>query len=427
MEYPYDGGSRPRLAPPPVLLPLTDGSLAVALEVLLHGPLSRTEIARKLDLSPASLSRLSAPLIEAGLLVEADQRNDGRTGRPQRPLDVVAGSRHFVGVKLTGEQVLGVVTDLRANVVAAAERDLPSHEPEDVADVVAALAHGLSAHVPAVAALGVGIGGLVNEHNDVVRAPFLGWARVPLGRMLQDRTGIPAVVDNDLVALTEAEHWFGAGRGLQRFAVLTVGAGVGYGLVVHGRIVLGEDSGVGLVGHWPLDPLGPMCPEGHQGCAQAIIAVPSIVKSVSAALGRPLTYDGCLDLAEAGDPAARRIIDEAGRGLGRLIAAVGNLTVPQLIVLGGEGCRLASVASAAVDQGVRRDRDPLADTLNIRILDSDATQWCRGAAVLAIQAYIRGERASLSLRSRRPYRDRTPHPASSSRAPDAATSPRRRT
>lgn len=382
--------SRGRLVPPAAWPPAADRSLAVALEVLIHGPLSRTEIARRLDLSQASLTRLSAPLINGGLLIEAGQRSDGRAGRPSRPLDVIAGSRHFVGIKLTGTEVLGVVTDLRAKVLASAAGDLRSHEPEQVADDIAALTRELSSKVPAVTAVGIGLGGLVDNDHCVVRAPFLGWSRVPLGQMLEERTGVPTVVDNDLVALTEAEHWFGAGRGLERFAVLTIGAGIGYGVVIHDRLVLNEDSGIGLVGHWPLRSSGPVCPEGHRGCAQALLAVPSIVKSVSSALERPLTYDECMDLAEAGDPAARRIVDDAGRGLGRLVAAVGNLTMPQLVVLSGEGIRLARVAAAALDHGVRKDRDPRAQPLNIYILDSDVSQWCRGAAVLAIQAYVLG-------------------------------------
>jgi len=383
-----------RREPQPVWLPSpADRSLDVALEVLIHGPLSRTEIARRLDLSQASLTRLSVPLLEAGLLVEVEQRNDGRVGRPSRPLDVMAASRYFIGVKLTGERAQAAITDLRANLVASAERALRGHEPDDVADVVAALVLELAAGVPAVTALGVGLGGLVDDHDLVVRAPFLGWTSVPLGRMLQDRTGLPTVVDNDLVALTEAEHWFGAGRGLERFAVLTIGAAVGYGLVMHDRIVLSEDSGVGLVGHWPLHDRGPLCPEGHKGCAQALLAIPSIEQRVSSALGRSMDYDKCLDAAAAGDRAARRVIDEAGRGLGRLVAAVGNLTMPQRIALGGEGVRLARVAAAAVDEGIRRDRDPNANPLDLQLLDGDAAQWCRGAAVLAIQTYLLREPA----------------------------------
>lgn len=373
---------------PSTWLPQADRSRAVALEVLIHGPLSRTEIARRLDLSQPSLTRLSAPLLASGLLVEGDDKSGGRAGRPSRPLDVVPASRHFVGVKLTGEEALGVVTDLRANVVSFASRAIPSHEPAEVADTVAELVVELSAPTPSVTAVGVGLGGLVTEQALVVRAPFLGWSNVPLGAMLRERTGYPTVVDNDLVAFTEAEHWFGAGRGLDRFAVLTIGAGVGYGLVIHGQIVLSADSGIGLVGHWPLQSYGAVCPEGHRGCAQALLAIPSITKAVSAVLDRPLSYDQCLALAEAGDPAARRIIDEAGRGLGRLVAAVGALTVPELIVLGGEGVHLAKVAAQAVAEGIRQDRDSRASALKTHILESDTTHWCRGAAVLAIQTYV---------------------------------------
>lgn len=368
-----------------------DRSRAVALEVLIHGPLSRTEIARRLDLSQPSLTRLSAPLLAAGLLVEGEDQNGGRAGRPSRPLDVVPASRHFIGVKLTGDEALGVVTDLRANMVNFASRRLPAHDPQQVADAVTELIKELSVAVPVVTAVGVGLGGLVTDQSLVVRAPFLGWSNVPLGTMLRERTDYPTVVDNDLVAFTEAEHWFGAGRGLQRFAVLTIGAGVGYGVVIHDRIVLGPDSGIGLVGHWPLQSYGPVCAEGHRGCAQSLLAIPSITKAVSTVLDRPLTYDQCLDLAEAGDPAARRIIDEAGRGLGRLIAAVGALTVPELIVLGGEGVHLANVAADAVEEGIRQERDPRATPLKTHVLEGDTTQWCRGAAVLAIQRYVLSE------------------------------------
>ncbi len=82
--------------------------------MLINGPISRSEIARRLDLSPGSLTRLSTPLLESGLLVEVGERLDGRAGRPSMLLDVIPESRHFIGIKLTGDGVLGVATNLRA-------------------------------------------------------------------------------------------------------------------------------------------------------------------------------------------------------------------------------------------------------------------------------------------------------------------------
>jgi predicted NBD/HSP70 family sugar kinase len=382
-----------RIAPPP-WPPQTGATRAVALEVLINGPLSRSELARRLDLSQGSLTRLSTPLIESGLLFEGDKQPTGRSGPRTRPLDIVAGSRHFVGIKLTGDHVQGIVTDLRADVCASAEAPLDSRTPEVVADAVAKLALDLCEEVPAVTALGVGVGALVRDYTTVASAPFLDWSDVPLGPMLEQRTGLPTVIENDVVAYTESEHWFGAGRGLDRFAVLTIGAGVGYGAVIHDRVLVGDDSGVGLVGHWPLDPLGPICPAGHRGCADSLLAMPAITKSVSAALDRQLAYDECLDLAAGGDPAARRIVDDAGVGLGRLVAAVANLTVPQKIILSGEGVRLARVAADAIQDGLHRDRDPRAGEVSIEINDTGTLQWCRGAAVIAIQTFVLGAHPS---------------------------------
>lgn len=378
----------------PAWTPDAGASLAVALEVLLHGPISRSDIARRLDLSAGSLTRLSAPLIESGLLVELDERSESpRAGRPSRPLDVVADSRHFVGMKLTGTDLRAVVTDLRANVLAETSCELVSQRPEDVARAIADLTTRVSRGRPAPTALGIGIGGLVADHRTVRSAPFLGWEDVALGDMVEDETGLPAVIENDVVAFTEAQHWFGVGRGLDRFAVITLGAGIGYGLVIHGDIVVDDDSGLGLVGHWPLDPFGPVCPAGHRGCARSVLTSTAISQAVSAAVGRTVNYAESLELAAAGDSAAMRVVNDAGRALGRLLAAVANLTAAERIVLGGEGIALTQVAATAIDEGIALDRDPRARALDLVSTPGDDSQWCRGAAVIAIQRFVLGKRS----------------------------------
>ena len=373
--------------------PSNGASRSVALEVLLNGPLSRSDIARKLELSAGSLTRLSTPLIESGLLIEVEEKMDGRAGRPSKPLDIVPASQHFIGIKLTGTDVVAVLTDLRANVIIEHSATLTSRSPEDVIAELAEVVRILSAAAPSVTAIGVGIGALVADHAIVRSAPFLEWSEVPLGPMLEAATGIPTVIENDVVAFTEAEHWFGAGRGLDRFAVLTLGAGIGYGVVIHNDIVVDDDSGIGLVGHWPLDPFGPLCPAGHRGCARSVLTTPAVSAAVSQVLGRTVDYEEALDLAEAGEPAARRVVDDAGRGLGRMIAAVANLTAPELIVLGGEGVRLVEVAAAAIDEGIAADRDPRARRIPLVATSGDNTEWCRGAAVIAIQHFVLGAAA----------------------------------
>lgn len=371
--------------------PLTGPSHRVALEILLDGPLSRAELARRVELSPGSLTRLTKPMLESGLLVEVPVGPaDPRVGRPSQPLDIIPGSHHFVGVKLSGDAALGVLTTLRAEVLATEEHPLPDRTPEAVADVIVDLARSLAAGVPNISGLGVSLGGHFASDGQVLLAPFLGWRDLRFQELLAARTETPVVLANDLTAVTEATHWFGAGRGVSRFCLITIGAGVGFGLVVHDQLVDTDDASLGLVGHVLLDPEGPLCELGHRGCACAFLTTRAVTTQVGTALGRAVGYDECLDLAKNGDPEARRVIGTAGRALGRLIATATNFTMPELVVLGGEGVQLAAVAHDDVLDGFRAGRDPAASVPPLVLQEPTFTEWARGAAVIAIQTFVLG-------------------------------------
>ncbi|MGC9441821.1 ROK family transcriptional regulator [Streptomyces sp. WG5] len=375
-------------------LPLSPGERSVAIEVLVHGPLSRTELARRLGLSPGSLTRLTKPLIESRLLVEVPEAGAPagvRLGRPSQPLDVVTDSRYFLGFKITGDMVYGVVTTLRSEIVARHDRALTTHEPGEVADLLAAMTGELSRGRPRVAGIGIGVGGLVEGRAVVGESPFLGWRGVPLAGLVEDRTGLPVVVENDTAAFVEAETWFGAGRGLDRFVVLTVGAGLGYGLVLGGKRVPypgDEDRGFGR--HWILDPYGPLTPDGRRGSAVSLLTIPNIRYQVQAATGRDLGYEEILASAAAGEPVSARVVEEAGRALGALVAQIANFVMPQKILLAGEGVGLMDVAGNVVENTIRDNRHPRAAPVGLETRVSDFHDWARGAAVLAIQVLVLG-------------------------------------
>ncbi|WP_129667296.1 ROK family transcriptional regulator [Phytoactinopolyspora endophytica] len=369
---------------------LTEPARSVALEVLYHGPLSRAELARRLSLSAGSLTRLSKPLLDIGVLSEVGIQPENRIGRPAVLLDVVPTSRFFLGIKLTGDEAHAVLTTLRAEVIASERAPLDRREPAEVVATMSGLIGKLGDRVDGISALGVSLGGSSTDNLTVARAPYLDWTDVPLATMLTEATGLPVVVENDVIAVTEAEHWFGAGRQYERFAVITVGMGVGYGLVVHDKLVASPDAGIGLIGHFPLDSAGPLCPMGHHGCSYSMLSIPGIRSSISVALGRDVTYDECLDLAATGHPAARRIVDDGGRALGRLIALVANLTMPNKVILAGDGVRLAHVGYDAMIERLHEDRDPRASRVNLDIQAFDFFEWARGAAVIAIQNYVLG-------------------------------------
>jgi predicted NBD/HSP70 family sugar kinase len=372
-----------------------DGShQRVAVEVLRFGPLPRAQLARRLGLSPGSLTRLTRPLVDAGLLVEGGPDNGAdhgvRTGRPSLPLDVGPSQLRFVGMKITGDTLFAVVTDLRANVLAEHTRPLPGTDPTAVAGAAADVARLLQAEHPGVAGLGVGIGGFVVERRDVARAHFLGWhGRVPLADLLQEATGLPAVVDNDVRALTAAEHWFGAGRGLQSLLVITIGAGVGCGIVVHDLVVEGAHGGGGSIGHRPVVS-SVVCEDGHRGCAQGLVSSRAITGSVAQALGRPVDYAEALQLAADGHAAARRVVDEAAGALGVLVADIANLIDPELVILTGDGIGLVDVARPALDAALEENRKAPLAPVRLDVRPFPFTEWARGAAAVAVQEHVLG-------------------------------------
>jgi len=366
---------------------VSSSSHELARAVLIHGPIARSELGRRLGLSPASLTRLSKPFLDRGLFVEAAEEHDGTVGRPARPLDVRVGAGRFIGVKLTGDDVFGVRTDLRATELAAAQRALAGHSLDEVVRQVTAVVLELDGP-DGVSALGVCIGGSVAGGKVVRRAPFLGWHDVDLAGALEARLGLPVTIENDVVALTTAEQWFGAGRGTPNFAVLTIGVGVGYGLVVNDRVIVTPDSGLGLGGHIPLDANGPICPEGHRGCSRAMLTSSSVCGQVGIALGREVDYDEVLRLAAEGNPAAASVVLATGRALGRMIAVIANIAMLDTLVLAGEGIGLWPLVAAEATAAARRDRDPDAAPLRIEVDDAGVSSWARGAAATAIQASL---------------------------------------
>ncbi|WP_341729886.1 ROK family transcriptional regulator [Brooklawnia sp.] len=367
----------------------SDSEHRVAMEVLLRGPISRTELARRLELSQPSLSRLTKRLVRHGLLIEVGRVDSDGAGRPAILLDIESSSHHFAGIKVTGQYARGALVDFRGEVVEIAETPLSGTEPERVADTVAAVVRELDRHTRSTG-LGVALGGQVVNGSTVRHAGFLGWEEVDFAALVEARIERPTIVQNDVAALLAAEHWFGIGREAETFVVITVGAGVGFGAVVHDRPIEGEDFGLGLISHWPLDCAGPPCSQGHRGCAQAMLTEASILSRAGAALGREVGWAELIDLAKQGQPAARQQVEGAASALGRFVGEVASLFLPGAVVLSGEGVDIAAIGNRQLTEAIASLSHPAARPPRVVIREPETVLWSRGAAIPALQVFARG-------------------------------------
>ncbi|MDT0442409.1 ROK family protein [Streptomyces johnsoniae] len=178
----------------------------------------------------------------------------------------------------------GVVTDLRAEVVAEHAEPLGVRTPEGVAAQARDLMDRLARESESPVAAGFTMGGNSSGGDHTAEpalfdAPWLDWWQVPLKSVLDDAMGIPCVVRNDVFALAYGQHWFGLTRGLSDFAIVAVGPGIGYALCLNGRVLEIAEEDVVQFGHHILDPGGPMCPVGHRGCAASYLSTGAILSA----------------------------------------------------------------------------------------------------------------------------------------------------
>ncbi|MGH9941180.1 MAG: ROK family protein [Pyrinomonadaceae bacterium] len=201
-----------------------------------------------------------------------------------------------------------------------------------------------------IVAVGVGCGGPLDRRRGLILSPpnLPGWDEFPIVRQIEERLGLPVLLDNDANAAALGEHEYGAGRGRRNLVYITISTGIGGGLIINHQLVHGVGDGAGEVGHMLVQPDGPPCGCGARGCLEALCSGTSIARRAVERLahdGRPstlgaggaenITAHAVADAARAGDAVACEVWDETihylARGLSNIIAAL----APEAIILGG--------------------------------------------------------------------------------------------
>jgi predicted NBD/HSP70 family sugar kinase len=382
----------------PEPVPITGAAAALVFTTILtQGPLSRVDVARRTGMSSAAVTKAVRPLLDAAYLIETpDRPAETAIGRPAAPLRVWADRAFFVGVKVTAEEVIGVVTDLQAKIRGVRHLPLAARDVDSVVAAIGSVVDDLLAREEdrsRVRILGVAVSGDVDRAVGMVRySPFLGWREVPLAQLVESRTGLPTTVENDVRALTKAEEWFGAGVGARTFALITVGSGIGCGLVVDGSVVSGAHGVAGEIGHLTIDPDGPACHCGNQGCLEAIAADPAIVRQINALPdmhGVPVaTPAEAAALAHSGHEGARAVYTKAGHAIGLGLAAVVNLIGPERVIISGEGLAAYDLFEEQIRATFARYAFGTAAQCELTVCPLPFDEWARGAAAVAIQTFI---------------------------------------
>lgn len=321
-----------------------------------EGTASRSELVRATGLSRTTVGNVVADLLERGLAVEqtAAPEAAGR-GRPPARVRLDAAAGAAVGIDFGHRHLRVAVADLSSHVLAERWVELDvDHEADDALAAAADLVDGVLVDAgierERVVGAGMGLPGPIDARSGTVGSSVIlpGWSGVDARAALAQRLRLPVEVDNDANLGARAEAAYGAGRGYTDLVYVKVASGIGAGLVLGGRLHAGTAGIAGEVGHIQVTPDGAVCRCGNRGCLESVAAVPALLELLRPARGDDLGIRGLVGLLEGDDPGARRVVTDAGRVLGRVLADLCNALNPQAIIVGGD----LSAAGAPLFDGI---------------------------------------------------------------------------
>lgn len=339
-----------------------------------EGALSRQQLGVRTGLSPATVNRLTAALIEDGLIVPAGQE-PSTGGRPSVLLRYSGGSRLVAALQLRADVVNGILVDFDGKIVFRRSIGLNERSAEDAPPAVREreqqqqlakiyrlfddlIATADSMGTPCLA-VGVAVPGVVQQPDGVVRTmPEFGWVGVPLGARLQERTSLPVVVENDANSLAFGEAHTAAGRGLSSLVALFLENGLGAGIITNGELHRGARAEAGEIGYLLMERSSLGRSYDARGDLEDRIGSAALTRRARE-LGLPIPVGGTVtaeevfELAQAGNADARDLADEILDMMAIAIAALVIVLDPELVVVGSTFVGSAGVVIPGIEERLR--------------------------------------------------------------------------
>lgn len=352
-----------------------------------HGSASRADLARMLNVSPALMTQLTKDLLAEGLLQELEN-SPSQGGRPARMLGLVSTAGRAIGAKVAADHVAFVEVGIDGTVKRSASEPFDAAASTMLASLATLLKRFIAggSDIPLLG-IGVGVPGSVdNQGSGIVDSTQLGWHQVPLGRALRRELNLPVLIENNVNALAVAERLYGLGRNHENFLAVTIGTGVGAGIVVDGVVLRGFAGGAGEIGHIPVSDGGPLCTCGNHGCLESFIGQEALVRSAreSGAIASQGGIAALRAAADADDERAMEIFSKAGHLLGRTLAGIIHTLDPEVVIILGEGTESWKHWSFGFEPALRSALVPGRRGITVEVETWKDESWAQGAAALVL-------------------------------------------
>ncbi|SES30502.1 ROK family transcriptional regulator [Salipaludibacillus aurantiacus] len=361
--------------------------------------ISRTDIAKKANLTPPTVSTIVSELLETGIIREF-KIGESKGGRKPILLSINYNNYFVIGVDVGTEEVRAGLTNLNAEILATKKQKLATGMTKNefvtiLEHLIRSLLENEKVDKTKVIGIGIGMHGIVDHEKGIsIYAPHFGFENIPLKDKIENVFDIPVTVENDARSLALAELWFGNGRDAQNLVCINVGDGIGAGIILNGQLFHGKHNIAGEFGHMIVDLNGRQCTCGSYGCLHTVASGIRIKERVTQeiTIGRrtiiPDLVDGkkeeitgatVHEAAKRGDAFAVEVLDEAGRFLGIGITNLINFMNPDKIIVGGGVSKAGDFIMA-----------PLKETVKKRAMTTDAKSTEITVSELAAQGTMIG-------------------------------------
>ena len=326
-----------------------------------YGGLTQVELAAVTGLSAATVSTIVKELVTAGV---AETETTSRSGRRALRVTIARQAGLVAGIHIGPRSLSVGLGDLAHEVVADQSLPLPAdHRADTTLDratlLVVDLLEKIGASLDDVLAVGVALSSPVDAGTGLVtvRGSLRGWDDVAVGQVLEKRLARPVHVDADASLGALAEHRLGAGAQARDLLYVRLSYATSAGLVLGGRLYRGGSGTAGQLGHVQVDPNGPMCRCGNRGCLDTEVGEAALLDLVRPAIG-DVTLRDVVRRARDGDPGCARVLGDAARRAGPVVAGIVTVLDPQLVVVGGELAQAGDVVVSALQESVHRHALP---------------------------------------------------------------------
>lgn len=365
-----------------------------------HKSISRVQLARLTHLSRPAVTELTHGLLENTLIEEiGPDRTLSKVGKRPTLLAFNPDAYHMVAVDLGGDGMSGALLDLRGRIIH--QKSISSSSGAKSLDALYELIAGLVKQSTCpLLGIAVGTPGIVDTQTGIVHfAANLNWNEVPLVSLLSERFRLPVHIGNDTSLAALGERHFGLGQGIDDLFVITLGTGVGSGIIIDGHIAWGSAHGAGEIGHIPIAGSNDLCACGRRGCLETVVSGWAIARRAQqiarehpesllnqAADGDRITVLAVRRAAEQGDAQAMALIEQVSFTLGLALTTVIHLLNPRRIILGGNLIHMGDLFIDHVRRTVQeRALSQLADQTDIVLSNLGDKTVLLGAGALLLE------------------------------------------